>query len=108
METSTTDRIPGTVWFRTTAAGMASYLDAAAIISTGTALALYVGPLGISDAQFGQYSAILTFMIAVGALIGGRLGDLYGRRRVFLATMALYTVGAIVMAAATGPDICPL
>ena len=51
METSTTDRIPGTVWFRTTAAGMASYLDAAAIISTGTALALYVGPLGISDAQ---------------------------------------------------------
>ena len=103
METSTTDRIPGTVWFRTTAAGMASYLDAAAIISTGTALALYVGPLGISDAQFGQYSAILTFMIAVGALIGGRLGDLYGRRRVFLATMALYTVGAIVMAAATGP-----
>ena len=103
METSTTDRIPGTVWFRTTAAGMASYLDAAAIITTGTALALYVGPLGISDAQFGQYSAILTFMIAVGALIGGRLGDLYGRRRVFLATMALYTVGAIVMAAATGP-----
>lgn len=103
METSTTDKIPGRVWFRTTAAGMASYLDAAAIISTGTALALYVGPLGITDAQFGQYSAILTFMIAVGALIGGRLGDLYGRRRVFLATMALYTIGAIVMAAATGP-----
>lgn len=103
METSTSTKIPGKVWFRTTVAGMASYLDAAAIITTGTALALYVEPLGISDAQFGQYSALLTFMIAIGALIGGRLGDLYGRRRVFLATMAIYTVGAVIMAAASGP-----
>ena len=103
METSTSTKIPGKVWFRTSVAGMASYLDAAAIITTGTALTLYIDPLGITDAQLGQYSALLTFMIAVGALIGGRLGDLYGRRRVFLATMGLYTVGALVMTVAAGP-----
>lgn len=90
-------RIPGRTWYRTTVAGMASYLDAGAIITTGTALVLYKDPLGLSDAQIGQYSAILTFLIAVGALVGGRLADLYGRKRIFLATMALYTVGAAIL-----------
>ncbi|MCI9889862.1 MFS transporter [Micrococcales bacterium 31B] len=69
--------------------GMASYLDAAAIVSTGTALVLFQEPLGISDAQIGQLSALLTVMIAVGAFTGGRLGDAYGRRRVFTVTMVL-------------------
>lgn len=95
-------RIPGRTWYRTTVAGMASYLDAGAIITTGTALVLYKEPLGITDAQFGQYSAILTFMIAVGALVGGRLADLFGRKRVFLATMAVYVVGAAILVAAPG------
>ena len=102
METSqaTAAPIPRTVWFRTTVAGMASYLDAAAIISTGTALVLYQEPLGLGTGDIGALSALLTFMIAVGALVGGRLGDLYGRRRVFMVTMAVYTVGAALLVAA--------
>ena len=105
METSRAaePHIPGQVWFRTSVAGMASYLDAAAIISTGTALVLYQEPLGLSTGDIGRLSALLTFMIAVGALVGGRLGDVYGRKRVFLATMALYTVGAALMMVAGGP-----
>jgi MFS transporter, SP family, inositol transporter len=95
-------KIPGRTWYRTTVAGMASYLDAGAIITTGTALVLYKEPLGISDAQFGQYSALLTFMIAAGALVGGRLADLFGRKRVFLATMAVYVAGAAILVAAPG------
>lgn len=97
--------IPGRVWYRTTVAGMASYLDAAAIISTGTALVLYQDALGLSAGDIGRLSAILTFMIAVGALVGGRLGDLYGRRRVFMTTMALYLAGAVAMLAAGGPGL---
>ncbi|MEU2198710.1 MFS transporter [Isoptericola sp. NPDC019482] len=103
MTTSTAPgKIPGRTWYRTTVAGMASYLDAGAIITTGTALVLYKEPLGISDAQFGQYSALLTFMIAAGALVGGRLADLFGRKRVFLTTMAVYVAGAAVLVAAPG------
>lgn len=106
METSQAGpAIPGRVWYRTTVAGMASYLDAAAIISTGTALVLYQEPLGLGTGDMGRLSALLTFMIAVGALIGGRLGDLYGRRRVFMTTMAVYTVGAALMVAASGPGL---
>jgi MFS transporter, SP family, inositol transporter len=104
METSpTSPAIPGKVWYRTTVAGMASYLDAAAIISTGTALVLYQEPLGLSSGDIGRLSALLTFMIAVGALIGGRLGDLYGRRRVFMSTMAVYTIGAALLVVAGAP-----
>ncbi|MBF0722323.1 MFS transporter [Sanguibacter inulinus] len=107
METSRAaePRIPGQVWFRTSVAGMASYLDAAAIISTGTALVLYQEPLGLTVGDIGRLSALLTFMIAVGALVGGRLGDLYGRKRVFMVTMALYTVGAALMVVAGGPAL---
>jgi len=107
METSRAaePRIPGQVWFRTSVAGMASYLDAAAIISTGTALVLYQEPLGLATGDIGRLSALLTFMIAVGALVGGRLGDLYGRKRVFMVTMALYTVGAALMVVAGGPAL---
>ncbi|WP_062298804.1 MFS transporter [Demequina maris] len=91
-------RIPGRIWYRTTVAGMASYLDAAAIVSTGTALVLYKDPMGLSDGQIGQLSAILTFLMALGALVGGRLADLYGRKRVFLATMAVFITGAGLLA----------
>jgi inositol transporter-like SP family MFS transporter len=35
--------------------------------------------------------------IAVGALFGGRLGDWFGRRYVFLVTMALIAVGSVLL-----------
>ncbi|GAA4873985.1 MFS transporter [Saccharopolyspora cebuensis] len=87
-------------WFRSGVAGMASYLDAAAIVSTGIALVLYQEPLGLSAGQIGALSSMLTFAIAVGALVGGRLGDRYGRRRVFTVTMVLLVTGSALLAAA--------
>ncbi|MDN4474719.1 MFS transporter [Demequina sp. SYSU T00192] len=98
MSLTSSDRIPGRVWYRTGVAGMASYLDAAAIISTGTALVLYTDPFGLSTGQIGQLSAMLTFLMALGALVGGRLADKFGRKRVFLVTMGIYIVGAASLA----------
>jgi sugar porter (SP) family MFS transporter len=40
---------------------------------------------------------------AIGALIGGRLADLFGRRRLLLATAIIFAAGAIVCAMATSP-----
>jgi len=42
---------------------------------------------------------------AVGALAGGRLADLFGRRSLLIATAIIFAVGAIVCAAATSPEI---
>lgn len=84
-------------WRIAFAAGLASYVDAGAIVGTGTALVILQGTIGLDPAQVGQLSALLTVAIAAGALIGGRLGDKFGRRRVFLTTLSLYFLAAVVL-----------
>jgi inositol transporter-like SP family MFS transporter len=76
---------------------MASYIDSAAIVSTGTALVLYQQTIGVTPDEIGVMSASLTGGIAVGALFGGRLGDRFGRRRVFLATMVTIVLGGVLL-----------
>lgn len=99
----TTPALTARDWTRSTIAGMASYLDAAAIVSTGTALVLFQDDLGLDTLQIGVLSSLLTLSIAAGALSGGRLGDRFGRRIVFSLTMVLLALGAGLLAAAAGP-----
>jgi inositol transporter-like SP family MFS transporter len=96
-------KVPAPAWGRAIIAGMASYLDAAAIVSTSTALVLYQGPLGLDGAAIGILSSVLTFSIAVGAIVGGALGDRFGRRRVFTVTMIMLVIGAVILAFAAAP-----
>ncbi|HWW83545.1 MAG TPA: sugar porter family MFS transporter [Vicinamibacterales bacterium] len=42
---------------------------------------------------------------AVGSLVGGRLADIYGRRRLLFATAVIFAVGALVCAGAMSPAI---
>lgn len=83
---------------------MASYLDAGAIVTTGTALVLYQEEFGITGGQYGQLSALLTAMIAVGALVGGPLSDRFGRRRVFTLTLIAYIIAAAILVFAPGAE----
>lgn len=108
-------------WFIAVVAGMASYLDAATIVSSGNALVMYQEPLGLTGDQIGILSAALTLSIAVGAATGGRLGDRFGRKPVFSVTMAGIAVamafnvfapgfgallaGAIIGGLSTGADL---
>lgn len=93
-------------WRVAVLAGMASYLDAGAIVTNGTALVLYKDHFGLGMGQIGQLSAVLTFLFAVGALVGGRLGDRYGRRRVFTTTLVGLATGIALMAFA--PNVMAL
>jgi len=77
--------------------GMASYIDAAAIISFGILITIYAAVLGLDPAQVGIASGTLTLGIAVGALIGGRLGDRFGRRPVFSVTMLVIIAGSALL-----------
>jgi EmrB/QacA subfamily drug resistance transporter len=59
--------------------------------------------LGGSYAVIEWVTAAYTLAMAVGLLTGGRLGDLYGRRRVLLAGMAGFVVASAACAAAVNP-----
>lgn len=89
-------------WWVAFVCGMASYIDAAAIVSSGTALVLYQHSIGLTESQIGVLSAALTLSIAGGALTGGRLGDRFGRRAVFIATMVMIVAGSVLLVLAPG------
>jgi MFS transporter, SP family, inositol transporter len=85
-------------WWVAIVCGMASYIDACAIVSSGIALVIYQHSIGTTPGQIGILSAALTLCIAIGALLGGRLGDRYGRRSVFIVTMEMIVTGAAMLA----------
>ncbi|GAA1489798.1 MFS transporter [Brachybacterium sacelli] len=102
MRPRTAHKAPPSPWWVAIVCGMASYIDAAAIVSSGTALVLYQQTLGVTGGQIGILSAALTLSIAIGALTGGRLGDRFGRRKVFIVTMAMVVIGCMLLVLAPG------
>jgi inositol transporter-like SP family MFS transporter len=102
MNTSSATKVPVSrqAWKVAILAGMASYLDAGAIVTNGATIVLYKDQFGLGAGTIGILSALLTLLFAVGALVGGRLGDRFGRRKVFTVTMIGLAVGIGLMAGA--------
>lgn len=108
-------------WWVAVVSGMASYIDSAAITGFSTSLVILQKDLTLEQWEVGVAAGALTLSIAIGALIGGRLGDRFGRRPVFTATMVLVivavasliaapsftivTVGAVLLGLGTGADL---
>ncbi|MFI6654708.1 MFS transporter [Streptomyces sp. NPDC050523] len=89
--------IPWRLWKVAALSGMASYLDAAVIVSIAVNLAIYRDHYDMGVWMAGAISAIVTGCIAVGSLVGGRLADMFGRRRVYNWDIFCYAVGAVVI-----------
>ena len=89
--------IPWRLWKVAALSGMASYLDAALIVSIAVNLAIYRDSYDMGVWMAGAISAIVTGCIAVGSLVGGRLADMFGRRRVYNWDIFCFALGAIVI-----------
>ncbi|MBO2459469.1 MFS transporter [Actinomadura violacea] len=63
------------------------------------------GELGGSAATIQWLAAGYTLAMAVGVITGGRLGDLYGRKRMFLIGAAGFTVGSLLCGIAVSPGM---
>jgi inositol transporter-like SP family MFS transporter len=98
--TSTKVAVPHEAWKVAVLAGMASYLDAGVIVTGGGTFVLYRDAFGFGTGTIGVLSALLTLLFAIGALVGGRLGDRFGRRKVFTVTMIGLAVGTGLLAGA--------
>lgn len=93
---------PQRPWRTAILAGMASYLDSAALVSSGTAVSvLYAPALHLNPASIGLVLACQQLAFGTGALFGGRLGDIFGRRRVFTVTLIGFAVAMGILAAAS-------
>ncbi|HWG26852.1 MFS transporter [Actinospica sp.] len=59
--------------------------------------------LGGSTAALQWFSAAYTLALAAGLLVGGRLGDMYGRRRMLLGSAVGFTAASVACAFAWSP-----
>ncbi|MFD1672647.1 MFS transporter [Agrilactobacillus yilanensis] len=78
-------------------AGIASYLDAAIIVSTGVALPLWTMHYNMEPIVSGSVNTVLTIAIALGAMSGGWLSDRFGRVRVFNIDILFVTIGTLTV-----------
>lgn len=93
-------------WKTAILAGMASYLDAGALVTSGIAIGgYYAAALQLSAGTIGSLLGLQTLMFATGALFGGRLGDRFGRRKIFTFSLMLYAVGILLLLMAPGPAL---
>ncbi|RJX69253.1 MFS transporter [Tsuneonella suprasediminis] len=82
-------------WKNTILAGLANYIDAGSIVAGSAALALWVEAYGLSTDLVGLIGAFGPNAIAagIGALIGGRLCDKLGRKKIYQYDMLFYAFG---------------
>jgi inositol transporter-like SP family MFS transporter len=78
---------------------MASYIDAGSIVAIAAGLALWQEYLGMSSTIIGLLAAFGPNALgaAIGAVVGGRLGDLLGRKRIYQYDLLLYAFGTLWM-----------
>jgi EmrB/QacA subfamily drug resistance transporter len=63
------------------------------------------GDLGGSTATMQWWAAGYTLAFGIFLIIGGRLGDAYGRRRLFLIGITGFTIASVLCALAPSPEI---
>lgn len=83
----------------------AEVMDLLDALITSIAGPTIVRDLGGGETLIQWLAAAYTIAMASGLLIGGRLGDIYGRRRMFLLGMAGFTVMSLVCALSTTPEM---
>ena len=84
------------------AAEVMDLLDALVTVIAGPSV---VRDLGGGATLVQWFTAAYTVAMASGLLLGGRLGDLFGRRRMFLVGMAGFTLASLACAAAVSPEM---
>lgn len=87
-------------WGALTTACLALFLIAVNTTAINTAVGAIADDLTVSATTLGW--ALNAYLLAVAALVvlGGELGDILGRRRIFMIGLVVYAVAAIVVASA--------
>ncbi|GII95059.1 MFS transporter [Sinosporangium siamense] len=87
-------------WLALIVASMAVFMDFLDVTIVGVALSAIRAELGASDTELQWILAAYALAFAALLITGGRLGDLYGRRRVFVAGVCGFTLASLLCAVA--------
>jgi inositol transporter-like SP family MFS transporter len=92
-------------WKDTLLAGLANYIDAGSIAAGASALTMWTETYRLSATFVGLIGAFSANAISagVGALIGGRLCDLFGRKKIYEYDMLFYAFGMAWLVFAVRP-----
>src|SRR5258708_3891847 len=92
-------------WKNTILAGLANYIDGGSIVSGSAALAVWATRFHLSAGLIGLLGAFRANAISagVGAFIGGRICDLFGRKKIYQYDMLFYAFGMAWLVFAVQP-----
>ena len=92
-------RLRGVHWYWTFLAALADFLDAGSIVAGSAALTFWIPAFHLSNTTVGLVAAFSSNGIStgIGAWVGGRLGDVLGRKFIYSADLILYAIGALVI-----------
>ncbi|MFF4605142.1 MFS transporter [Streptomyces sp. NPDC001339] len=84
---------------------VAAIMDAVDVTVVNVAIPHIQNDTGASFSQVQWVVGGYALAFALGLITGGRLGDLYGRKRVFLTGVAGFTLASLVCGIATTPEV---
>lgn len=84
-------------WRWATLTSLADYIDAGSIVAGGASLTLWSQAYGMGATTVGLLAAFSSNAIStgIGALLGGRFGDLLGRKRIYSYDLLFYCFGML-------------
>ena len=97
--------ITRTTWIAFSAALAATMMDLLDATIASVAGPVMRADLGGSYADLQWITAAYTLAMAVGLLTGGRLGDMFGRKRMLLIGVSGFTVASLLCAAAPSAEL---
>lgn len=83
-------------------AGIGSMLGSGIIVGLSATITVWQNGLNLSNGEVGYLSAALTFAIAAGSLLAGKITNLFGLIRSFNSLNLLYAIGAAICVFANG------
>ncbi|MFH8409088.1 MFS transporter [Streptomyces sp. NPDC018019] len=84
---------------------IASFMDAVDVTVVNMALPSIEGEVGASTSQLQWITGGFALAFALGLITGGRLGDLFGRKRIFLLGVAGFTLTSLVCGISHSPEL---
>ncbi|MER5783183.1 MFS transporter [Streptomyces mobaraensis] len=84
---------------------VASFMDAVDVTVVNMALPRIESGVGASASQLQWITGGYALAFALGLITGGRLGDLFGRRRIFLLGVAGFTLTSLVCGVSGSPEL---